>query len=159
MFPYFSLGCFVNRYFDLRIFKNNLLYSLCLILFCCSFIWLFRTQFFGINLVALSAIYSTFFLFLNFPVNNKINNVLVLFGRNTLPIYIFHLFFCIKIVEIGHYWITLSQGNRMELVTCFVLELSYSFIISILIIFLSLILNKLIRTSKLISFMLLGCHQ
>ena len=114
------------------------------------------TSFMGVNIQSLSAIYCCLYIFVECFTKGTVVDYFKRIGKKTLHIYILHLFFAVKITQLGDYFITLSSASRMEFVTAFVLQLLYSVIVSWIIIELCLYTGKLIKTSPLLAFVLLG---
>lgn len=157
MFVYFALGCFVMRHLDITKYLDEKAYSICLLLFILSFIFPtvpYKVCF--INFRSLFAIYCCIFLFKRCFNDGHIIRRLKLYGKYTMHIYILHLFFGIQIYQLGEFVISMSLSSRMGFVTAFVLELTYSLIVSLIIIELCLYLGRLIKTSKYFSFAILG---
>ena len=159
MFSYFAIGCFIMRHIDMKRLMNNHLYSICFIYFIASFAFpkfSFSFNRLCLNFTSLSAIYCCFYLFIEYFKNEKVINYLKTIGNRTLDIYIIHFFFVIQIIQVGDYFIYLSHMSHFGYVTCFVLQLTYSIFISLIVITLSLYTSKLIRTSKILTIFLLG---
>lgn len=157
MFGYFAMGCFLMRHCDIRKLMNNYVYSFCLILFVSSFVYnRLSIHFLSISTTSLCAIYCCFYLFVICFHDGRIVNYFEKIGKKTLDIYILHLFFGIQIVQIGNFFISLSQASRMGFVSCFVLQLIFSLLASLLIIEMSLFTSKIIKSSKILSLLLLG---
>ena len=153
MFPYFALGSFLSRHFDINSLMNNHVFSLSLIFFIAL---LFVKVPYVHRFQALAGIYCTFYLFVVCFTSGRIVNYLKRIGKMTLYIYIIHFFIDISIVQLGDYFIWLSQTGKMGYVTCFVLQLIYSSVVSVIIIELSLLATKVIKTSKILSFAFFG---
>jgi hypothetical protein len=153
MFPYFALGSFISRHADINSLMNNHVFSISLVFFVSSlfikmpYVWRFQ---------ALAGIYCTLYLFVVCFKTGHIVNYLKRIGQMTLYIYIVHFFIDISIVQLGNYFIWLSQTGKMGYVTCFVLQLLYSSVVSLIIIELSLLAAKIIKTSKILSFAFFG---
>lgn len=158
IFFYFALGSFLIRHIDISKLMNNIVYSLCFLFFCASFVVnIPYTSFYSINLQSIAAIYCCIYLFKEcFTGNGYVINYFKRIGKKTLYIYILHFFWDIKITQVGDYFITLSQSSKMEYVTAFVLQILFSLVASIIIIELSLFAAKIIKTSKILSFAILG---
>ena len=157
MFGYFALGSFLMRYVDIQNLMNNRVYSLCLLFFCLScVVYIPHSSIMSISLKCITAIYCCLYIFKECFTEGRVINYFKRIGKNTLCIYILHFFFDIKIIQIGQYLITLVQGDRMEFVTAFVIQLLVSVAISLLIIELCLLTGKLIKTSRFLSFIILG---
>lgn len=136
---------------------NKHIYSLSLLFFCVSCcIKIPFTSFMGVSLQSLSAIYCCLYIFIECFTKGIVVDYFERIGKKTLHIYILHLFFAVKITQLGDYFITLSSASRMEFVTAFVIQLLYSLIISWIIIELCLYAGKIIKTSPLFAFVLLG---
>ena len=156
-FFYFALGCFLMRHIDISKLMNRRLYSLCLLFFCVSFVVKIPyTSYMSISLKSLTAIYCCLYMFKECFTQGYVIDYFKRIGKKTLQIYILHLFFGIQIIQIGQFFITLAQGSKMQFMTAFVLQLLFSIIMSLLIIELCLFAGKIIKTSKLFSFALLG---
>jgi fucose 4-O-acetylase-like acetyltransferase len=157
MFGYFALGSFIMRHIDMTTLMNSKMYSVCLLFFCISCVVdIPYTSFMSISLKSITAIYCCLYMFKVCFTEGYAINYFKRIGKKTLQIYILHLFFGIKIIQIGQYLITLVNGDKMEFITAFVLQLLFSLALSMVIIELCLIAGKIIKTSKLFSFMILG---
>ena len=157
MFWYFVLGSFLMRHVDVCKIMNKHIYSACLLYFCVSCcIRIPFTSYMGVSLQSLSAIYCCLYIFIECFTKGIVFDYFKRIGKKTLHIYILHLFFAVKITQIGDYFITLSSASRMEFVTAFVIQLFFSLAVSLIIIELCLYMGKLIKTSPLFSFVLLG---
>ena len=157
MFWYFALGSFLMRHVDVCKIMNKHIYSISLLFFgvsCC--IKIPFTSFMGVSLQSLSAIYCSLYIFIEYFTKGFVVDYLKRIGKKTLHIYILHLFFIVKITQLGDYFITLSSASRMEFVTACVIQLLYSVVVSLIIIELCLYVGKLIKTSSLFAFVLLG---
>ena len=112
MFPYFVLGAFISRHTYINSLMNNHVFSFSLIFFIAAF---FISIPYIDRLQALAGIYCTFYLFMNCFTEGHAVDYLKRIGRMTLYIYIMHFFF----VQLGDYFIGLSQTGKMGYVTCF----------------------------------------
>ena len=157
MYSYFAIGSFMMRNVNVHKIMNKHIYSLSLLFFCVSCcIKIPFTSFMGVSLQSLSAIYCCLYIFIECFTKGIVVDYFERIGKKTLHIYILHLFFAVKITQLGDYFITLSSASRMEFVTAFVIQLLYSLIISWIIIELCLYAGKIIKTSPLFAFVLLG---
>lgn len=156
MFGYFALGCFLMRHIDLTKLMDEKVFSLCLLYFCLSFVVHLPSRIMSISLQSVAAIYCCFFLLKECFTSGYIIDWFRQIGTKSLHIYILHLFFGIKLVVVGNFFVTLSQSSRMEWVTAVVLQLLFALLISIIIIEMCLFTSKLIKTSKCFSFILFG---
>ena len=157
MYPYFALGCFVARHFDIKKLLNNHVYSIGIMVFIAIlFVNVPYTNILGIGIQALTGIYCTFYLFVVCYTHGSIIDYFKRIGKETLYIYILHFFFAFKIIQLGDYFIWLSQTSKMGYVTCFTLQLIYSILVSFIIVRLTLFTTKLIKTSKILSLLLFG---
>ena len=157
MFPYFSIGWFLARHSWLIKLMNNHVYTLAIIAFVVLlFVKLPYTNLFGISFAAIAGIYTTFYLFTTCFTEGRTINYLQRLGRHTLYIYILHFFIDVQIVQLGDYFIWLSQTGKMGFVTCFVLQLFYSVSVSVAIAELSLLVSKYIKTSMILRFAFFG---
>lgn len=160
MFPYFVLGYLTMRYISIDSIMNNFLYTLSILFFVIGLvIQIPHTTFLSINLVSLAGIYLCFYIFNCCFVDGVVVNYLKRIGKRTMSIYILHLFFVIQIVSIGDFFIELSKSGRMAFVSCFVLQFLFSLSLSLIIMEMSLFLARLIKTSKLLSILILGDFQ
>lgn len=136
---------------------NNHLYSLCMIYFVAMMFVPFKYNvWWGISLQSLAGIYCVFYLFVEKVSTGKVNEYLQEIGQKTLYIYLMHMFFSLKIVQLGDYFMGLSQTDKLGFVSCFVIQLLYSVVVSYILIRLSLYAAKMIETSKVLSFLMLG---
>lgn len=157
MFPYFSIGWLLARHSWLMKLMNNHVYSLAIIAFVALlFVKLPYTYFYGFSLAALAGIYATFYLFTTCFTEGHVISYLQRLGRNTLYIYILHFFIDVQVVQLGDYFIWLSQTGKMGFVTCFVLQAIYSVVVSVAIAELSILVAKLIKTSKILRLAFFG---
>lgn len=157
MYAYFALGSFLMRHVDVCKIMNKHIYSLSLVFFCLSCcVEIPYTGFMSINLQSLSAIYCCLYVFIECFTKGIAIDYFKRIGKKTLQIYILHLFFAFKITQIGDYFLVLSSASKMEFATTFVIQLLYSLVVSLVIIELCLYTGKLIKTSPLCAFILLG---
>lgn len=157
MFGYFALGSFIMRHQEISKLMNGKVYTLCLLFFCVSSVVdVPHISITSINLHSLAGIYCSLYLFKVCFTEGKAIEYLKRIGVKTLQIYILHLFFGMKLTQIGDYLTTLVQGGQSGFATSLVIQLLLSLSISIIIIELSLIAAKIIKTSKLCSFLMLG---
>lgn len=157
MFWYFALGSFLMRHVDVCKIMNKKIYSISLLFFCVSCcINIPYTSFMGVSIQSLSAIYCCLYIFIECFTKGIVVDYFKRIGKKTLHIYILHLFFAVKITQLGDYLIALSSASRMEFVTAFVIQLLYSVLLSLLIIELCIYTGKFIKTSPLLAFILLG---
>lgn len=157
MYPYFALGFFVSRHLKIERLMNNHLYSLCLIYFVATLFLSFRYNVLcGVSLQSIAGIYCVFYLFIEKVSTGKMNEYLQEIGQNTLCIYLMHMFVSFKFIQLGDYCLWLSQTGKMGFVSCFVIQLLYSAFVSYVLIKLSLYASKLLETSKILSFLMLG---
>ena len=82
--------------------------------------------------------------------NKKISSVFLFIGRRTLDIYLIH-FFLLPNLKFMTYWIS-KEGM-------FVIQLTVSVLVTIIIIALCLLISELIRTSDTLSYYLLGVNK
>lgn len=76
---------------------------------------------------------------------------IILIGKNSLEIYIFHLFFIISIKEVGDYILSTS-----DFATNITIQLIYSIVNTIIAILLSLATSKIIKKNKYLSKLIFG---
>lgn len=74
-----------------------------------------------------------------------------LIGKYSMEIYVFHLFFIIQIPEIGQYILTLTNFS-----TSITLQLVYSLIITVISVFFSISIAKIINSNQYLSKLLFG---
>ena len=157
MYGYFVIGFFLMRHVDVRKIMKRHIYSLNLLFFCMGLCFnIPYTSFMGVSLHSLSAIYCCLYLFVECFTKGFVVDYFKRIGKKTLHIYVLHLFFALKITQLGDYFIVLSQASRMEFVTAFVIQLFFSVAVSLIIIELCLYTGKLIKTSPLFSSLFLG---
>lgn len=157
MFPYFAAGYLSRRYLPIERLLNDYAFVACVILFIASFaIPLQRVSFYGIGFVSFSAIYAVFYICVKHLQGGKGIAYFKRLGMNTLPIYLLHLFFTVRLICVGNYCMELTEIGKDGVVTSFVIQLFYGLLVSAVLIELSLVCARLIRTSKPLSFLLLG---
>lgn len=157
MYPYFALGFFVSRHMLIERLMNNHVYSLCMIYFVTIMFMPFRYNvLWGVSLQSLAGIYCVFYLFMTTLLKGRCYDYLQRIGQKTLYIYLMHMFVSLKIVQLGDYCLWLVQTGKMGFVSCFVIQLLYSVVVSYILIRLSLYAAKWIETSKVLSFLMLG---
>ena len=83
-------------------------------------------------------------------VNKKVECLFSYLGKNTLEIYVLHVFFVFQIKEIGDFWLTTNMQ------TCLTSQIVYCCIVSIISIGLALVLAQFIKRSKLLSSLMFG---
>lgn len=120
------------------------------------YVTIFTTNLFGhlkilSILGAVAAILHLWGIFKAFDFKSKIANSIILIGKNSLEIYIFHLFFVISIKEVGDY--ILSTNDFASSIT---IQLVYSIALSVIAIILSLAVSKLLKKNKYLSKLILG---
>lgn len=76
---------------------------------------------------------------------------IILIGKNSLEIYIFHLFFIISIKEVGDYLLSIS-----DFATNITIQLIYSITNTIIAVLLSLVISKIIKKNKYLSKLIFG---
>lgn len=157
MYPYFAFGFFVSRHMRIERLMNNHLYSLCLIYFVTMmFLPLRYNVWWGVSFQSLAGIYCVFYLFVEKVSSGKVNEYLQKIGQKTLYIYLMHFFVSLQMFWLGNYCMWLSQTDKMGFVSCFVIQLLYSVVASYILIRLSLYAAKMIESSKVLSFLILG---
>lgn len=92
----------------------------------------------------------TFYYLFKQGVNVKWGNVLSYLGKHTFEIYILHVFFAVRIVQVGGYWL------NTNLPTCLATQIVYASCATIVAIAVSLIIASFIKHSKLISKLMFG---
>ena len=157
MYWYFVFGSFLMRHVNVCKIMNKNIYSVSLLFFCVNCcIKIPFTSFMGVSLQSLSAIYCCLYIFVECFTNGIVVDYFKRIGKKSLHIYILHLFFAVKITQLGDYFIALSSASRMEFVTVFVIQLFFSLTVSLIIIELCLYTGKIIKTSPLFAFVLFG---
>ena len=91
-----------------------------------------------------------FYVIFEYHQNNTIEHVFSLVGKYTLGIYIFHMFFIIQIPSIGKFWLESNLPTVLSTQVC------YSLICSVVAIFLSIVLIKIISKSHILNELVLG---
>src|ERR1035437_1271137 len=151
-YRYFALGFIIRKYDILLklITESNLIFTVSLFLFCGSLIY---NRYYSFNrltylVVGISAIFTCVYLFKK---NTDIyfGKCFEYLGQKSLDIYLIHYFFifAISIPKLGDFF---ANGEN------FVFQLFLTSGISILVIALTLFVSKIIRTSNLLSILLLG---
>ena len=92
----------------------------------------------------------TFYYLFKQGVNVKWGNVLSYLGKHTFEIYILHVFFAVRIVQVGDFWL------NTNLPTCLTTQIVYASCASIVAIAVSLTIASFIKHSKLISKLMFG---
>jgi len=83
-------------------------------------------------------------------ISQRIQGILAYMGKQSLEIYIFHLFFVIQLPVIGKFWI------ETNLPTCLVSQVLYSLLISCVAIIMSCKVSAFLKKNKIISKVLFG---
>lgn len=156
MFPYFSIGFIISRYIEVEKILNNHVFSACVIIFILPLFVKLPYACEGISLQALAGIYCTFYLFCVYLTEGGVVKWLRFLGKRTIYIYLFHFFFAFRIVQLGDNFIWLSQTDKMGYISCFTLQLIYSVGISYVLVYLSLSTAKIIKSSKVLSYLIIG---
>lgn len=148
LLPYILTGIIISRYhlFD-YIFKNECLYDIVLSILTVLLILFYVFHHGRIKIViAPFAIYVVTYLFYNYKdKRNKVKTWLSYCGRSSMSIYLFHYFF------IHSCYCCFFASGEMGFV-----ELLVAVIISIIICTCCLVLEQLIRTSKVLQYLLIG---
>lgn len=156
----FCMGVILRRHIDTyhKLINNGMLYTLCVL----SFIAFFGSRYFindnifasiaykySNNVLPLTGIFVV--LFQCSQMKQKwLTTVLSYIGKRTMAIYILNFLFAIRIYCIGDFILSLSSETSISM------QILLSFLISILIIGLSLMLYKLLKPSRLISKCIFG---
>ena len=136
-------------------------------LFLVLFIVLFCTQYYkGENTVAnivikgikylndysLTAIVGSLMVieFFRMGVNKKVESFFSYLGKNTLEIYVLHVFFVIQIPQVGEFWL------NTNLQTCITSQIVYCALVSVISIAISIILAQFLKRSRLLSSLMFG---
>lgn len=88
-----------------------------------------------------------------FECSARMKRILAYFGKNTIYIYIYHLFFVIQLNSLGEFWLSTN------LPTCITTQLLYSILVSGIAILLSCIIAKFLQKSNLLSKVLFGVYK
>lgn len=151
-YRFFAFGLLIRKYKFLLnlITENNLFFSVSLILFCICLIY---NRYFHFNrvsytIVSVSAIFTFLYLFKKYEDSNWVN-CLEYLGKKSLDIYLIHYFFiyAISLPNVGTFF---ENGEN------FVFQLFLTMAISALVIFMTLFVSKVIRTSDLLSLVFFG---
>ena len=92
----------------------------------------------------------TFYSLFKKGINPNMEKVLSWFGKQTFEIYIFHVFFVLRLAQVGDFWISTN------LPTCLVSQLVYGTIISLIAMLFSIVIARFIKHSNLLSKLVLG---
>lgn len=154
-YPPFLFGIVMRKYNRLGCILSNKYFVLfCLLLYCFIFI---NTQFtkypfwglLSTILLPLSMINFLYYLFKN---NIKMGGAKIDYiGKNSMEIYILHVFFVMIFKEVGYYILSIDT-----IITNVVFQLVYSFIISVIAIVLSIITAEFLKGSELLKKYLFG---
>lgn len=85
-------------------------------------------------------------------IHPKLEKCFSYLGRQSLPIYILHFVFNVKVLAVGSFFVS-SFTSTMDL---FTMEFLYSFTVSVIIIILSLLLYRILAYSAIIRFLFFG---
>lgn len=83
-------------------------------------------------------------------INKKVETFFSYLGKNTLEIYVLHVFFVFQIKEVGDFWLSTNMP------TCLTSQIVYCGIVSIISIGLALALAQFLKRSKLLSSLMFG---
>ena len=155
----FVTGWLINKYRKLDDFLSNH-YSVVMI----SFIILFSLRYIHVNgivycyfdkivkyvnLVPILGSLTFFYLFRQ-GVTEKLQDCFVWLGQQTFEIYILHVFFVMRLTEVGDFWL------RTNLPTCLATQLIYSSVVSAVSIGISILLARFIKHSGVLSKLVFG---
>jgi len=154
----FVIGVYLKRYVKFCDLVKNDRFSLCVIavfvlLYCASVMLIIPSQ--SIIVITGLSVSMCLFLFAVFSKRTEsrslVSRVLQLMGKNSLEIYVLHIFFVPHIHELGEYF--LSPIPRVTVVN---LQIVYSIIMAGVAISISLALAKLLSYNKYLKLMLFG---
>jgi len=159
LYIFFTAGYLVVKYKLLDRIFSNLAYSISIIIFMALLVY---TSMLNFNVkIPLSGItssfcgiYAVFYLFkvkLNNPYATKVFSYL---GRHSLELYILHFFFLTKLPFVGDFIQQTSAVGGGRII--FVMGIVLSLFLSVINILLSLLAMNIIKTSRLLSMVLLG---
>lgn len=145
----FILGFMIHKYSKIELFALKPTISLlCLLLYTFLMVSInyyghFRKFALFIPVFAILFLYSSFI--------NKNSSILSTVGKNSLEIYIFHVFFIVPFQEVGSYLLNISS-----LPISVTLQLVYSLLLSVIAIGFSLIVSWVIKSNQILSKLILG---
>lgn len=152
-YPAFILGVLMHKYDRLREFlSNELVVLLCLVIYICTFVLSgFKIPIVGLFVMILLPISIIIYLNHLFVNYYKMGGVLSWIGKNSMEVYILHVFYVIVIKEVGSYMMTMDS-----FVTVITFQIVYSFIVSIIAIILSILTASFLKGSKILKSLLFG---
>lgn len=90
-------------------------------------------------------------------ISRKLTIILQRLGRYSLHIYLLHLFFRIRIIDLGNYFLSLADKNVYSLsITLCTLQLVYTIIVTSIIIALCFLTIRFVEHSKYLNYLLFG---
>lgn len=159
----FMAGAFLRKHPDVEIFLSKL-YSL----FVISFIVCFITRYIEVDQPIAERLLGWFKAFLSLThatellgsltfyylfkqgINVKVGGILSYLGKHTFEIYVIHVFFVVRISQVGAFWL------ETNLPTCLATQIVYSTCATAIAIVISLIISRFINHSKVLSKLLFG---
>ena len=157
----FCFGCLMRRHPVIeRMVRDRQSYTLCLVLFFLLFIsryfieipllyTIIKKADYFLSILALSACIAVFSFFMN-GINHKSEKLLGYLGKASMPIYILHFLFVVRIASVGCFFL------RQNAVTSITIQIIYSLLVSIVAISLSLFLYIILRRSSLVRLLMFG---
>ena len=171
----FCVGILSRRYDNkTKFLLTNRAFTLCLLIFVFLFSYKLMQPVFSINFfiygvkmipimwlydisLALSGVLVCVYLFRNSIVRGKMALILSYLGKCSLEIYIIHILFRFAIFDVGDYIYYLVDVEDCRLsMWNFTFQLLYSFVVSIVVVSLTLCLMLIIKRSKFLAPILLG---
>lgn len=155
-YPAFILGTLVHKYEKLRsLLHNEYIILCCLVIFICAFILSgYRIHVIGLFVNIILPI--SIIIYLNHLFIKDCNvgggkKILSLIGKNSMEIYILHVFFVLVVKEVGDFMMTLDS-----FVSVITFQIVYSFLVSLVAIVLSILTANFLKGSKLLKSLLFG---
>lgn len=159
----FMSGVFIRKHPVVEIFLSKL-YSLIVI----SFTVCFVTRYIEVDLPVAERILGwiktiislthatellgslTFYYMFKQGINKKAGEILSYLGKHTFEIYVIHIFFVVRISQVGAFWL------ETNLPTCLATQIVYSTCATAIAVVISLIISGFIKHSKVLSKLLFG---
>ena len=153
-YPPFLLGIIMRKYKQLdKLVTNKYFVLCCLLLYCFIFTntQLVKNSVWGLLTTILLPLCIIIYLYGLFKYKIKSGGVIKYVGKNSMEIYILHVFFVMVFKEVGSYILSIDS-----IITNAVFQLVYSFMIAVIAIILSIITAQFLKGSELLKKYLFG---
>lgn len=156
MYPFFIMGVFFMKYEKFRnmIKSSNAVFSICVVLYLLVEFATYHHPNMPLKFTGFFAIPILVQIFLSF--DNKIPNFVTKVGQQSLEIYCFHWFFLPSIIGLGQWFVEHSEDTTILFNGNFVLLAMLTFLISIPIIAICIVISKILHRSKLLNAICFG---